>query len=169
MSAVTFFFRGEGDRNDRQAGRSSGEDDAILDHSGRTFRAVRSEHDVRSAARRTDDPAQRTGRPSRRRAANRLDAVPGVQTHHEIAVPGPGGENDDRLPIPRMQHQQQMGVPEDDDVSRETLDVLDTDVADAERGAQQADELRAQEREEAVQARAPARSSARNCMSYNLR
>ena len=68
-----------------------------------------------------------------------------------------------------MQHEQQMVVPEGDDVLREALDVLGMDVADAERSTQQADELCADEREDAVQASAPARSSARNCKSYNLR
>lgn len=46
-----------------------------------------------------------------------------------------------------MQHQQQMTVPEREDVLRLRLDVLDVDVADAQRGVERADEERGDEGE----------------------
>ena len=62
-----------------------------------------------------------------------------------------------------MQHQQEMGMPEGDDVLPNVLDVLGPHVADAQRGVQSSDELRAKKVEDPIQAMAPvARSSARN-------
>jgi hypothetical protein len=72
-------------------------------------------------------------------------------------------QHDDRLAIARVQHQQEVGMPEGDDVLRNALDVLDLHVPNAQRGVQRSDELRAKKVEEPIQAMAPVvRSSARN-------
>jgi hypothetical protein len=72
-------------------------------------------------------------------------------------------QHDDRFAIARVQHQQEMGMPEGDDVLRNALDVLHPHVPDAQRAVQSSDELCAKKIEDPIQAMAPvARSSAWN-------
>lgn len=160
---ATFFFGGERDGNDRQAGRLRGDDHPFFGHARRTAWAVRCEHDVAATACGSNQAAQSGHAPPSRRPARRGYAVMRVDPDGDVTVSRLRAHDRDRPAELRVQHQQKMVVPEGDDVLRHADDVFDVDVPDAQRGMQSANDERTDERQEPLLQAST--SSVANCMS----
>src|SRR6266550_7232583 len=94
-----FFFRGERDWNNRQAGRLRRVDNAILGDTRRAFRSIGREHDVRPTARCANQVAKRTRCAASGRTARGVDAVTRERGSDELSVAAPGYEHANRTPV----------------------------------------------------------------------
>ena len=168
MSAATFFFSGKGYGNDRQSSGLGREDRSLFHDARRSLGAIGGDGEVLPGAGLTNHLAHGRTSGARRRSARRSDPIVVEHAGDDLTILRSGDERGDRSAPPGMEHQQQVGVPEDQDVLRCGLDVMGVDVPHAQRGVKRANEERPDKGQNA-HAVTSLRSSSANCRSYSLR
>jgi hypothetical protein len=164
-------LRDEGDRDDRITRRLGHLHHSSLCDAPRPFRAIRSDRESTPASI-SDHLTQRCPAASRRRSAcgARTELLDG--SRDQLPVPMTGNHRHDRQRVARVDHHQEMRVPECQDESpslaAEPLDAFRAGMANPQRAVESSDEDGCESRDHRVQhslhERTPA-SVSENCIS----
>lgn len=149
-----FFLRNEGDRKDRVARRLGHLNDSSLCDAPRPFRAIRSDRESTHSSV-ADHLTQRGPAASRRRSACGARTEPFDGSCDQFPVPMTGNHRHDRQRVARVDHHQEMRVPECQDeppsLAAQRLDAFRTGMANSQRAAESSDEDRRESRDQRVE------------------